>query len=206
MVINKLIASNPEKYYNLFLQFENGGTIERYIQHVERMASEIKVDLPLEHEKYNQVLEDEKNKWRGDSLEVLAHLFFYAFNSDEAVGLTNYMPIDIIDDFGADGVGINAAGNVSIVQIKYRGNPSDRISYGDLTNCIDQGIQKFKMDPYGKNNVFLFTTGCGASYVAEAQMSGRLVVINRSVIGKKINGNITFWKKCYEIIFNFINI
>ena len=146
---------------------------------------------------------DEINKFKGDMLEVLAELFFHQFGADEAVGLTDYCPVDIEADYGVDAVGTNANGHKCAVQVKYRSNPADPISYADIARTFTSAIRQLNLEDVYRHDrtVYLFTTANGVTGPFEKVMGQKCVVISRTAIATKIDNNKTFWAKAHEEMF-----
>ena len=129
-----MIHSYPREYFDLYQMAENGFTFRQWNNEVLRMANSRELNFD----------DDAKNKFKGDMLEVFSEIFFKQFESDESLGITEYQPIDINDDYGVDARGVNVNGKQTAIQVKYRSNPDDRISYADIAepsqvlycNCI----------------------------------------------------------------------
>lgn len=144
---------------------------------------------------------DTLNKFKGDMLEVLAEIFFNVFHADEAVGIRDYEPVLIGEDFGVDAIGINVNGHKVVVQVKYRFNPEDKISYSDIARTFTSAVKQFHiMDVVNYDNtIYLFTTSGGVSSAYQKVM-GKSVVIDRSIISTKIDNNLNFWKNAFDMI------
>jgi len=191
----KHVANHATEYYNLFLDFhENGGTLKKFVERIEKLSEEIRF--------YN---EDERNKFKGDSLEILAEIFFMNFASDEAVGLRDYAPVPLDEDYGVDATGINANGHRSVVQVKYRANPLEMITYEDIAKTAINGIYNFQLDKDQIHNIFIFTTSNHLSVQCKTFFGERLVFINREIIRNKIDNNANFWDFAFKEIFQYLD-
>ena len=88
-----MLHSYPREYFDLYRMGENGFTFRQWNNEVISMARRIPD-------------EDTRNKFKGDMLEVFSEIFFYQFQSDEGLGITEYQPIEIGDDYGVDARGV----------------------------------------------------------------------------------------------------
>jgi hypothetical protein len=145
--------------------------------------------------------EEESNRIKGDMFEVLAAVFFERMGDSPSVGLNNYKTISLEEDFGVDGVGINAAGTRVAVQVKFRSNPTELITYTDLAKTFAAGITRHGIDPKADNSIYLFTNSAGANHRAKEILSSRLKVIHRNDIKSCIDNNLIFWKNFTVFIF-----
>ena len=186
----------------MFEIFKDGGTIREFINAVERMAK--KKSKSFKGTQDN--IDNQINTYKGDFLEVLSELFFDTFSMDEAIGLTNYEPIPIEQDYGVDAIGFNPVGDKVAVQVKYRANVLDVIEYSDIAKTYTSACEDLMMDLSKPNTIYLFTTSKGANYVTEQRFQRRkqLLVINREIIKTKIDNNIPFWKNAYQRIIESI--
>lgn len=135
-----------------------------------------------------------QNVFKGDMLEVLGELFFKSFEHDPSIGLREYDPIDLSEDFGVDGAGVNANGDMCVVQIKYRNNPLDQITYTDLAKTYTSGRCMNGFDLDKPNTIFLLTTGGSVSGSVQTVLGNRVRVIHRDIIAGFIDDNIGFWQ------------
>ena len=156
----------------------------------------------IEVEKWVSKIPDteNQNQLRGDMLEILAEIFFGAFKNDPAVGLTEYTPVPLPEDYGMDGTGINAAGTVCAVQVKYRGDPTDLVTYAEIartfTSAVLQGIPLYE----NQDNIFIFTSAYGVTVACRTVLGNKIHIIDRNIIKRKIDNNVSFWHYAFEEI------
>lgn len=193
-----MIHSFPKEYFNLYNIGKNGFTFRQWNNEVLRVANSEELDFD----------EDAKNKFKGDMLEVFSEIFFKQFESDETLGITDYNPIDINEDYGVDACGINVNGKRSAIQVKYRSNPNDKISYDDIARTFTSAVLQFQMKDVVDNDrtIFLFTNSNGVTGAFNTVMQKKSVIITRNVISSKVDNNITFWKNAYELIYKTLDV
>jgi hypothetical protein len=186
-----MLHSFPREYLGLYRMAENGFTFREWNNEVLRLARGLNLD------------DDTRNKFKGDMLEVFSEIFFKNFESDEGLGLTEYQPIDINDDYGVDARAVNVNGHHTAVQVKYRSNPEDKISYDDIARTVTSALFQLNMaDVYNHDRtVFLFTNAGGVTGAYNTVMQKKSVIITRSVIATKVDNNVTFWKNAYDLIY-----
>jgi len=150
---------------------------------------------------------DDLNKFKGDMLEVLSEMFFHAFGADEGVGVVEYNPVELSSDFGVDATGRNVNGHNCVIQVKYRGNPADLVTYSEIARTFTSAVLQFNMEDVAVHDhtVYLFTTSGGVTAAFEKVMERRCVIINRSIIATKIDNNKTFWEGAYREMFNTLD-
>lgn len=185
-----MIHSYPREYFELYNEAQNGFTFREWNNRVVSMARSITDD-------------DTRNKFKGDMLEVFSEIFFKNFESDEGLGITSYQPIEINDDYGVDARGINVNGKQTAIQVKYRSNPEDRISYADIARTFTSAVLQLHMKDVIDNDrtVFLFTNAGGVTGAFDTVMQKKTVIITRAVIATKVDNNVTFWKNAYDLIY-----
>jgi hypothetical protein len=148
--------------------------------------------------------DDERQQFKGDVLEVLSEVFFTRFCSDPRMGLTDYTPIDVTNDYGVDATGINANGDLAMVQVKYRGNPKDVVTYAEIARTFTAGVLRHKLDPTKDKTVFVFTTANDVSHQCKTVLGDKLVVVNRPFLKRTIDNNKNFWALCLADIQQYI--
>lgn len=186
-----MIHSYPQEYYNLYFRAKNGFTFREWNNRVIRLARRISDP-------------DTANKFKGDMLEVFAEIFFAQFSADSEFGLQhNYEPVEIGDDYGVDAKATNVNGHKSVVQVKYRANPSELISYADIARTFTSALCQYHIDDVYKHDhtVFLFTNGGGVTGAFDKIMQKKTVILNRAFIASKVDNNVTFWATAYDMIF-----
>jgi len=189
-----MLHSYPHEYFELYNMAKDGFTFRQWNNEVIRLSTRIQ-DL------------DTRYKFVGDMLEVFSEIFFASFNVDEALGITDYAPVSINDDYGVDATGINANGHHVAIQVKFRSNPSDLISYADIARTYTSALLQLNMhDVYEHNNtVYLFTNSNGVTGAFTTVMQNKCVIIDKNVIKTKVDNNLTFWKNAYQMIFDTMN-
>ena len=175
------MLSYPQAYINIYHQFREGGTIREFINVLTQMARNI--------EDY-----DERNKFKGDMLEVFAEIFFNAFSLDEAVGIKDYTPVPITNDYGVDGFGENANGHKVAIQVKFRSDPSNLVTYGEVAKTYTSGKKQFNLDLDLDKTIYVFTSANGVNHICEEVLNRSLVVIARGEISHKVDNNLSFWE------------
>lgn len=147
--------------------------------------------------------EDLYNQFVGDLFELFAEFFLKTCSTVGQYGVVNYEPAVNNDDWGVDGYGIAAdqretsgGATPAVVQVKFRSNPMDEISYTMLAKTGWDGIKNYNLDIKRKNNVILFcNTENGANYLAKNAMGDNLYVISMKDLDKDVTGirTTTFW-------------
>ena len=192
-----MIHSYPREYFDLYQLAENGFTFRQWNNEVIRIANSRELNLD----------EDARNKFKGDMLEVFSEIFFYQFQTDEALGITEYQPIEINDDYGVDARGINVNGKQTAIQVKYRSNPEDKISYADIARTFTSAVLQLHMKDVIDNDrtVFLFTNAGGVTGAFDTVMQKKTVIITRAVIATKVDNNVTFWKNAFDMMWKTLD-
>lgn len=191
-----MIHSLPNEYHGLYYGAEQGFTFREWNNEVLRLA----------HRLFRDDI-DAQNKFKGDMLEVFAEIFFAQFQADPEFGLSDYEPVEISDDYGVDAKASNANGHKSVVQVKYRSNPDETISYADIARTYTSALCQFHIDDvfHHNNTVFLFTNAGGVTGAFTTVMQRKTVIITRSFIASKVDNNIPFWKEAYQLIFRTLD-
>lgn len=173
--------------------FVSAKTIDDFVKKVEELSK-----------KYSD--EDERNSFKGYIFEIFSELFFMIFHADPEVGLTNYKPVPLNEDYGVDATAINVNGNKAVVQCKYRFNPIELIDYDSISKTYSAGIEihNIELDKSINNTIFVITTGVGVTDPCKHVFKSKLRVINRQILSSKIDNNQTFWKNCAEILISSI--
>ena len=190
-------AGHVKKHYKacctIFDAFKRGNTFESYLVEIEKWASRIQDP-------------DERNIFRGDMLEVLAEIFFGAFANDPAVGLTGYTPVPLPEDYGMDGQGKNAAGTDCAVQIKYRGDPTDLVTYAEIARTFTSAVLQRGLPLYnGSDNIFIFTSAYDVTVACKTVMGDKIHILNRGIIQNMIDNNVSFWEYAFNEICDVFN-
>jgi hypothetical protein len=191
---SETLFSKPYEYLEIIKEAAKEGTLRKLISIVEDYSENYRIFLEEEEIYHDHTVRDMVNTYKGDFLELFAEVFFTCFNANPAIGLTAYTPIGVQDDYGVDATAINANGDLVAVQVKYRANPMDKISYEDLAKTYTAGTIINKVSACKPNTLYLFTTAYEVSYQAEYVLDRILVLVNRKVIEHFIDNNLTFWE------------
>lgn len=160
-------------------------TLSNWMKTVEQFSETQECSFLKSDPKYEEKFTEIKNKFKGDMFEILAYLFFSSFESDEYVGVKNYKRISPGQDYGVDAIDENVIGTKCLVQVKYRNNPNDLITWEDLAKTVADGLLRHGIDSRNDNCLILFTTSRDADYVAKNCLNKSLRVINRKTIQHK---------------------
>lgn len=189
------IASYPKEYYELFHTFNDGkGTIRKFLNKIEQLARGMKFKD-----------DNDLNKFKGDMLEVLSEIFFNVFYADENVGIAEYCPIHVDEDYGVDAIGVNPNGHKVGIQVKYRGNPKDLVLYTEVAKTYTAGVILHGLDLQYASTVYIFTTSNGVTPACQHVLGDKLVVIHRDLIARKIDNNMIFWRYAFSKIYEYLN-
>ena len=187
------VLANPKMYYDLYdrwSQKTSFQTISEWINDVEILAN----TMPDT---------DSALKLRGDMFEVLSEIFFNAFQNDEAVGIKDYEPVAINEDYGVDAVGINPNGLRVAVQCKYKN--FEPVTYTELAKTFTSGLLILKCDLMQANSIYVFTTAVQFSSAVDKNLGSKVVKIDRNVISRKIDNNRTFWQYAFDEIYSTLD-
>lgn len=188
------IHGRPDVYHDLFQTFRTGTTIREFVNTIEQLSTVLKFSN-----------DDEQQKFKGDSLEVLSELFFTFNSTSPRHGIRDYEPVSISDDFGVDAIGYNANGHKVAVQCKYKSNPQEPILYADVAKTFCSGLLDFECDVTQDNTIFVFTTS-NVMTGALSRLEKKLVFLSRNMIGSEIDNNKSFWELCYLKVYNSLNV
>jgi hypothetical protein len=155
------------------------------------------------------------NKYKGDAFEFLVEIFLKSHAYDNRLGISDYTPVQI-DDNGVDGFGINLTGQKCVVQIKYRSNNKDLLTANEdkLSNLISDGMLQHGVsltpdlikDVKSKKIAplhYVITTANGLHHYTDNEFfKGVVHCISYDQLRSMLNGNISFWNLCREIVGN----
>ena len=194
------ITSFKREIVSLF-DLETGvKTIGDFVARVEELA-----EVKFTNHKIDKNEENNYKSFKGDMLEVLSEIFFHIFSAHPAVGISNYIPVALSEDYGVDATGTNVNGDGCVIQDKYRNNPISLIEYGDLAKTFSAGICLNNLSLEKDSTIILFTTGQDANGHAYHVLGKRLRVINRQIISGIIDNNHTFWQQAEELIMDTLD-
>lgn len=192
-----LILKYPQEVSKIFYYLKSNSveefgnnfkTFDTFINVVDKFADKLSTD------------KDVQKKFKGDMLEIFAEIFFTCFENDPEVGLINYSPVSIEADYGCDAEGSNANGNRCAVQVKFRNNPLDVVTYEELAKTDVSATRLLDINTTLPNSIWLFTSAYDVSNSARKVLRKSLVVIGRNQISYKIDNNIGFWDKAWELL------
>lgn len=141
------------------------------------------------------------NQFVGDFFELFAEYFLKEHSKNGQYGIIDYKPaLTNNGDWGVDGYGIAAnqqGGNTpAVVQVKFRTNKFDDISYTCLAKTGWDGVKNYGLDVNRPHNVILFSnTENGANHFAQTAFGNSLYVIKKSDLDKDVAGikTVAFW-------------
>ena len=144
------------------------------------------------------------NKFKGDGLEVLVEILFKGrgYAGTLSVDITDYQVAPSEEDYGVDGVGKNANNQRVVVQVKFRANPKEVITYADIARTFTDGVINHGLIPGTPHGIVLVTTTGGISSQCEDFFRGSvkmLTVINRRQLAKLVRGE-RFWDHAYKLV------
>ena len=191
------VAGHVKKHYKacctVFEDFKNRNgvkaTFEEFLRFVEQWAEK---NFPPDGE--------ERDCFRGDMLEILAEMFFKAFENSPTVGLKDYTPVPLPEDYGVDGHGVNANGTPCAAQVKYRGDPSNLVTYAEIARTYTSGRTQLGLALEGDDTIFVFTSASGVTVACQTVLGKKVRVLNREAIAKEIDNNVSFWQLAYDEI------
>ena len=146
------------------------------------------------------------DKYKGDAFELFIELFLMLHPSDNRVGVHNYKPTQDNDN-GVDGIGVNINAENCVVQIKYRGNPTEFLTANKdhLSNMFVDGQLTYDVvaDTVNKKNIrhFIFTTASGLHFYTETEMfKNKVRCFNYKNFKSMLDNNKVFWNSAREIV------
>lgn len=142
-----------------------------------------------------------KNKIKGDLFEIFAEIFFKLTSSDDRVGVTDYTSVRGSDDYGVDGYGIGQNGKPCTIQVKFRSNPTKKLTIKDLKNFQGLSYCKYNVDPTDDNNLIVFSNSDDVHWSTETRvMESRIKNLCRNQVSRLVNNNTSFWKNLSKVI------
>jgi len=180
--------------HDLVKLFENTNKLSTFMNKLERQSL-------LDPDRYPT------NTYLGDGWEFLMEIFIKSRETDERVGISNYVPVQSIDDNGVDGIGINISGDKCVIQHKYKANTQtlltanlDHLSNMFSASQTKYGIstikaelstlesmkdilsksaynKKFKQLSKSAKRHYIFTTAEGLHYYTDSEMFDGDVIV-----------------------------
>ena len=146
------------------------------------------------------------NDYMGDAFEFFVELFLKIYDTDNRVGVYNYVPVPSHEDKGADGVGVNIRKEKSVVQVKFRGNVDSLLTANEdhLMNLVGAGaLMGVNYDLENRKNFrhFVFTTANNLHFYTDEHMfEGKVYCFGLDKFREMVDNNPIFWDKCREIV------
>jgi len=204
------IFSRVDEVYPIFETLAKAAESKEFVELSDFTSLIIKRSKAKYNKEYtddDEVLSNKSNKFKGDLFEIFAEIYFTLVKSKNSSGVINYRPLhsDSDEDYGVDGTGINYSGYPSVVQVKFRSNPLNLISYSALSNTYHQAktdrLIPMNIDDQ-RRTLILFTNCNGENQQAKKRFSidGELFVINKDVISSEVDGNVLFWQDAFQLI------
>ena len=192
MLKHPVVFAQKDSYYEFYKGFnsQDNKTFSFWCDAI----SSISESLPTESEQL---------KFKGDNLEVLSEIFFNCFHADEAVGLREYTPTPLDEDYGVDATGINPAGTRCAVQCKFKS--FQPVLYEELAKTFASGFLNMNCEVTKPNSIYVFTNSMTHTNAIDKVLGNRVRFIDYNVIVRKIDNNHTFWQYAYDEIFNTLN-
>jgi superfamily II DNA or RNA helicase len=151
-------------------------------------------------EKYSDKIDS--NKFKGNSLELLAE-FLCKFNgSDNRVGIYDYIPVESNDDTGVDGYGKGENKFPSTVQVKFRsGDYVLRANDDHLSNFLNASTRKCGVRMKDTKNMLIITTGLKVDeWTLENMLYNSVRVLNRDALREMLDKRVEWWTRFYESV------
>lgn len=145
-------------------------------------------------------------KYIGDGFEFFVEIFLRSHSYDNRIGITNYEPVQS-DDNGVDGTGINMIGEKCVVQVKYRSDNRLLLTTNKdhLGNMIVDAMMKFDIIKPPDNThcprYYVVTTAKGLHHYTDNEVfKGYVKCIGIDDLKYMLDGNLSFWNMCREIV------
>jgi hypothetical protein len=141
----------------------------------------------------------------GDGMEVFVEGLIKLTENDNRIGISNYEPYPIQNDYGLDGVGDNIIGEKSVVQIKYRIDPTVWLTRNNdnLGAFIEQGLILEDVTFTGeapRHYIFTSAAGVARKTMEETWNNANIKVYGIGDIKKLIGGHTNFWNNFIKLI------
>ena len=140
-------------------------------------------------------------------MEVFVEGLILLNENHPGVGISDYEPYAIQNDYGVDGTGYNFEGEKSVVQIKYRIDPTVWLTRNNdnLGAFIEQGLLRERIinSDIGKaprHYIFTSAAGVARKTMEETWNNANIKVYGIGDIKKLVDDNINFWKNFIELI------
>lgn len=188
-----LVALYPPEYVDIYHPDTGVRIIDDFVHRVDTLS------LPyILHRGEENQDDDPANKFKGDMLEVFSEIFFGAFLHDPAVGIHDYMPVPLSEDYGVDATGINVVNKEVVIQCKFRSNPSDAISYEDIAKTYAAGRKRHHQVLEADDTLILLTTCNSVSRACNEVFGSQLRLVGKSIISQRVDNNLGFWEEAEQ--------
>lgn len=161
-------------------------SIEDFVKTVDQVARNL---YPNDREKQDQ--------FKGDCLEILSEYLLRTKGNDKRLAIKNYQPTKKADDYGVDGWGIGFDLTDYSVQIKYRKNPTEVLTYRDLSTYIADSRKFGSPSVSNPHNMAILTTGKDISHLVKERIPG-IKMIGIDQWKSLVNNDPFFWNGFYE--------
>jgi len=195
------VAMYTDECVNLFHPDTGVKSIDEFVKQVSELSVEY-IENPGDSENENH---DKANSFKGDMFEILSECFFNAFSNEPKVGLTNYTPVSLTEDYGVDAIGINVLGYQCAVQCKFRTNPNDLIHYVDMAKTYSAGRKRHNLPLEHDDTLILITTANDVNHHCKRVFGDQVRVISKDIIGMRVDGNLSFWQEVEQRLIATIN-
>ncbi len=156
---------------------------------------------------FDKLAYKDADKLKGDLFEIFSECFFKLLSSDNRIGVYNYKPAPVIDDYGVDGIGIGMDNKPLTVQVKFRSDVTTELTQDDIKQFAFQSIVTHNVDKDTRTNMIVFTNAKSLHWVTEQRVfSGRVRSIGFTEISQLIDNNTPFWSNLYDLIEETIHI
>jgi predicted helicase len=179
---NPCVSSHPDSFKSVF---EKSTSIRTFTDNV--------------IEESGKVHELDRNKFKGDCMELLTECLFTLAPVNSAFGLTNYKHVPLSNDYGVDGIGTNANGDICAVQVKFRADADKQISFNEVGHVFLAAVNR-GVDPAKLHNIILVTNTVGVTTACKQEFGPRAIVLGAAELRREIDNNVTWWKHANELV------
>jgi hypothetical protein len=191
------VVQYPNQCVEIFHPDTGVRNIDDFVHRVDALSLPLlgeKVEIDEDDENYK----DAANAFKGAMLEVFSEIFFGAFQHDPKVGVSQYRPVPLSEDYGVDAIGINVAGTPVAIQVKFRSNPSESIKYAELARTYTAGRIRHHIPLEGEDSLILLTTCNSVSKACNQVFRSTLRVISKNIIAQRVDNSASFWAEAEQ--------
>lgn len=144
------------------------------------------------------------NTYLGDAFELFCEAFILSHGVESTIGISNYTPVILGEDYGVDGVGVGTNGKVATIQCKFKTNKSSLLGINDdhLSNFVSTSLIHYDVDKADTKNMLILTTAKGVSHKLNDMYRGKVRCLGYKEIASKVDNNIPFWNSFKESLAN----